>query len=333
MAATLCGMSVHGVQIAAHGGPEQMNVVELPDPEPEAGMLLVEVAAAGVNFIDTYHRGGLYPMQLPLVLGMEGAGTVTATGEGVGDVRPGDRVCWLDCLGSYATRMLVPADRAVPVPERVPLDLAAAVMLQGVTAQYLSTDTYPLATGDICLIHAGAGGVGLLLIQMAKRAGARVITTVGSPDKAELARRAGADHVIAYRDEDFGAAVERLVGPHAVDVVYDGVGRATFARGLDVLRPRGLMASFGNASGPVDPVAPLLLMDKGSLFLTRPSLRDYVAATEELRHRAGAVLAAVAAGELDVRIGARFPLSQARQAHEVLQGRRTTGKVLLTTDH
>jgi len=312
------------------GGPDVLAWGELPDPSPDDGEVLVRLGAAGVNFIDTYHREGLYPRELPFVVGVEGAGTVESVGPGVEGVRPGDLVAWADgASGSYAELVRVPADRAVPVPAGVRPPVAAAALLQGMTAHFLSHDTYRLGRGTRCLVHAAAGGVGLLLVQMAKAAGAEVFATAGSPEKGELARGAGADHVILYQDEDFAAAVERIAGPRPLDVVYDGVGRATFEGGLGLLRPRGTMVTFGNASGPVDPVSPLTLMNSGSLFLTRPTLRHYVATTAELRQRAGAVLGAVAAGELDVRIGATLPLVEARHAHELLEGRGTTGKVLL----
>ena len=312
------------------GGPEVLTWSEQADPEPGDGELLVRLGAAGVNFIDTYHRSGLYPRPLPFTPGVEGAGTVVAVGDGVQDVVAGDVVAWVDgSSGAYAELERVPAARAVPVPAGVETPVAAAGLLQGITAYFLSHDTYRLTAATRCLVHAAAGGVGLLLVQMAKSAGAEVFATVGSPDKAELARAAGADHVILYRDEDFAAAVERIAGPRPLDVVYDGVGRATFDRGLDVLRPRGTMVTFGNASGPVDPVAPLTLMAKGSLVLTRPTMRDFIASTPELRERADAVLGAVAAGTLDVRIGATLPLAEAGRAHELLEGRGTTGKVLL----
>ena len=320
---------MQAVRITAHGGPEVLEVADLPVPAPGPGEVLVDVVAAGVNFIDTYVRSGLYPAALPVVLGQEAAGTVRAVGEEVTDVAVGDVVAWAGGDGSYAQACVKKAGEVVVVPTGVDPALAAAVMLQGMTAQYLVTDTFALRGGHRCLVHAGAGGVGLLLIQLAKRAGAEVFTTVGGPQKAELARGAGADHVIDYRAEDFGAAVERIAGPKALDVVYDGVGRETFLRGLDLLRPRGTMVTFGNASGAPEPVAPLLLTQKGSLFLTRPSLGHYVATTQELRYRAGEVLGLVAAGELDVRVGLRLPLERAREAHEALEGRRTTGKVLL----
>lgn len=320
---------MRAVRISSNGGPEVLDVVDVEAPVAGEGEVVVDVAAAGVNFIDLYQRGGLYPLPLPLVLGMEGAGTVRAVGPGVDDVAVGDVVAWCDVLGSYAEQVAVPAGRTVPVPAGVDPVVAAAALLQGVTAHYLVTDTFPLAAGQRCLVHAGAGGVGLLLVQLAKRAGAEVFTTVSGPQKAALARAAGADHVIDYRTADFAAEVERLAGPAALDVVYDGVGKDTVLRGLDLLRPRGLMVTFGNASGAPDPVPPLLLAAKGSLFLTRPTMAHHVATTQELRGRAAAVYGMVARGELDVRIGERLPLAQARAAHEGLAARRTTGKLVL----
>jgi NADPH:quinone reductase len=321
---------MRAIQVSSTGGPEVLELTEVPDPTAATGEVVVQVGAAGVNFIDTYQRSGLYPVPLPFVLGQEGAGTVTAVGAGVEGVAVGDVVAWCDAVGGYAERVVLPASRVVPVPAEVGLEVAAAVILQGVTAQYLVRSTYPLAAGERCLVHAGAGGVGLLLIQLAKRAGAEVFTTVGSAAKAGLARAAGADHVIAYRDEDVVAAVERLAGPRALDVVYDGVGRDTFAGSLDLLRLRGMMVSFGNASGPVDPISPLLLAQKGSLYLTRPTIASYIATTAELRDRASEIFGLVGAGALDVRIGQRFTLADAAQAHRALEGRLTTGKVLLT---
>jgi NADPH2:quinone reductase len=322
-------VQVQAIRVTTPGGPEVLRIDEVPDPTAGEGEVVVEVAAAGVNFIDTYQRSGLYPLDLPVTLGMEGAGTVTSVGPGVADHRVGDRVAWCDVHGSYARRAVLPAPRVVPVPEDVDLLLAAAVMLQGLTAHYLTTDTFPVRSGQRVLIQAGAGGVGLLLIQLAKRGGAEVFTTVGDREKAELARGAGADHVILYRETDFGDAVERIAGPKALDVVFDGVGRATFDRGLELLRPRGMMVTFGNASGPVDPVAPLRLSQLGSLFLTRPSLMHYITGQQELRARADDVLGRVATGDLRVRIGDRIPLEQAAEAHRRLEGRLTTGKVLL----
>lgn len=321
--------TTHGACVSAPGGPEALIWAPIDLRAPGPGEVMVEVAAAGVNFIDTYQRSGLYPVAFPAVLGMEGAGTVCAVGPGASDLAVGDRVAWLDVLGSYAGRIVLPTARTVRVPDGLDLDRAAAAMLQGVTAHYLITDTYPLRAGQTALIHAAAGGVGQLLVQLAHAAGARVLATAGSPEKADLARAAGADEVVLYRDVDVVAAVERLAGPHAVDVVYDGVGAATFDAGLDVLRPRGMMVSFGNASGPVPPVAPLTLSQKGSLYLTRPMLGHYVATTQELRRRGEAVLAWVAAGTLDVRIGLQLEMKHAARAHTLLEGRQTTGKVLL----
>ncbi|MFM8529011.1 MAG: quinone oxidoreductase family protein, partial [Ilumatobacteraceae bacterium] len=278
----------------------------------------------------TYHRSGLYPMPLPFTPGMEGAGIVVAVGAEVTRFATGDRVALSASPGSYAELVRVSEDAAVPVPDAVPLDLAAAVLLQGMTAHYLVTDTFPLSAGHKCLIHAGAGGTGLLLIQMAKHFGAEVFTTVGSPDKVELVRRAGADHAILYRDVDFAAEVERIAGPKPIDVVYDGVGKSVFDRSRDVIRPRGMMATFGNASGPADPVSPLRLMQCGSLFLTRPNLMHYIATRSELEQRARDLFSWIAQGWLDVAAGARLPLAQAAAAHRLLEGRGTTGKVLLS---
>jgi NADPH2:quinone reductase len=321
--------AMRAVQVSGPGGPEVLDLVELDDCSPGPGDLVVEVAASGVNFIDTYQRGGLYPMPLPFVPGGEGAGTVVAVGDEVRDVAVGDVVAWSDAPGSYAELVRVPAARAVPVPDGVPPEVAAAALLQGMTAHFLTHDTYPLREADRCLVHAAAGGVGRLVVQLAKARGAEVFATAGSPEKLDLARSAGADHMIDYRAEDFGGAVEAIAGPRALHVIYDGVGAATFARGLDLLRPRGMMVTFGNASGPVEPVLPLTLMRKGSLFLTRPTLHDYVPTTEELRDRAADVLGAVAAGTLDVRIGGRLPLADAGEAHRLLESRGTTGKLLL----
>jgi NADPH2:quinone reductase len=321
---------VRAITVQQTGGPEVLAVDDgRPNPEPGPGDLVVRVAAAGVNFVDTYHRTGLYPRPLPFVPGAEGAGTVVAVGADVEDFATGDLVAWSDAPESYAELVGVPAARAVPVPEGVDPEVAAAAVLQGLTAHFLIHDAYPLRAGDRCLIHAAAGGVGRLAVQLAKGRGAEVFATVGSPEKAQLVRAAGADHVIDYRAEDFGDAVEAVAGPRALDVVYDGVGRTTFARGLDLLRPRGTMVTFGNASGAVDPVAPLTLMQKGSLFLTRPTLHDYVATTQELRARAADLFGAVATGALDVRIGARLPLADAAEAHRLLESRTTTGKLLL----
>lgn len=317
------------IRVESFGGPEALRLAELPEPMAGPGQLCVRVEAAGVNFIDVYHRTGLYPNPLPLVPGQEGAGTVERVGPGVEGFREGDRVGWAGVMGGYAERALVPAASAVRLPERVDARAAAAVLLQGMTAHYLCTSTYPLKPGDACLVHAAAGGVGLLLVQMAKKRGARVIGTVGSEDKALLARDAGADEVVLYDQEDFVAAARRLTGGRGVQVVYDGVGKATVARGLDALAPLGMMVSFGNASGPVDPIDPLALSRKGSLFLTRPTLGHYVAERAILERRAGDVLGAVADGSLRVRIDRTYPLAEAAEAHRALQARQTTGKLLL----
>lgn len=322
---------MQAVVISETGGPEVLAATEVPDPTPGPGELLVGVDHAGVNFIDTYKREGRYPVPLPFIAGEEGSGVVTAVGEGVTEFSVGDRVAWSGVQGAYAELAVLPADSAVAVPDQLALDDAAAVMLQGMTAHYLVHDTYPLAPGDRTLIHAGAGGVGRLLIQVAKWIGAEVFATVGSEEKVEVARAVGADHVINYRQTDFREAVEAIAGPRPLDVVYDGVGAATFDDSLALLKRRGLMASFGSASGVVPPVEPLRLTREGSLFLTRPSLGDYITDREELLNRAGAVLDAVAAGQLDVLIDRRYPLAEAADAHRALEGRQTVGKILIST--
>ena len=314
------------------GGPEVMTLAELPTPTAGPGEVLVRVAAAGVNFIDIYQRSGQYPLPLPIALGSEGAGLVEAVGEGDPEAprfAVGDRVAWAMVPGSYATHVVVPAARLVPVPAGLGLPLAAAAMLQGMTAHFLAHATYRLGPADTCLVHAAAGGVGLLLCQMAKRAGARVIGTVSTDEKAALARSAGADEIILYTQVDFVAEARRLTAGKGVDVVYDSVGLTTFDKSLDSLRPRGMVVLFGQSSGAVPPVDLQHLARKGSLFATRPRLDHYLATRAELLERAGAVLAAAAAGELTVRVGATFPLAQAARAHEELAGRKTTGKVLL----
>lgn len=318
-----------GITIRNTGGPEVMELTDLPDPVAGPSEVIVEIEAAGVNFIDTYHRGGLYPIELPLTPGLEGAGAISEVGSEVEGFAVGDRVAWTSSIGSYARRKSATADSLVHVPDSVPTDTAAAVMLQGLTAHYLATDTFPLEKGHTALIHAGAGGVGLLLTQIAKLRGAQVFTTVGSNEKAELSEAAGADHVILYRDVDFADAITEIAGHRPIDVVYDGVGKTTFDKGISVLRPRGMMVTFGNASGPVDPVSPLDLMTNGSLYLTRPTLFDYVAGPEELRSRAADLFAWIESGDLDVRIGATYPLSEAAAAHTALETRQTIGKVLL----
>jgi NADPH2:quinone reductase len=286
------------------------------------------VAAAGVNFIDTYHRSGLYEMPLPLVPGQEGAGTVTEVGDGVTGFSVGDRVAWPGATGSYATNHVVAAANAVAVPDAVDLDLAAAAMLQGMTAHYLATSTRPVEAGERCLIHAAAGGTGRLLVQIAKRRGAEVVATAGTAEKADLARSAGADHVINYSETDLIEGVEAAIGPDALDVVFDGVGAAVFDASLELLRVRGMMVTFGNASGVVPPVSPLRLTAK-SLYLTRPKLGDYIATRADLEMRAAEVFEWMTTGELDVRIGLSLPLADAAEAHRRLESRATTGKVLL----
>ena len=321
---------MRAVVVESTGGPEVLEVQDLDQPEPGPGELRVDVAAAGVNFIDIYHRTGAYPLPLPIRLGSEGAGTVSAVGAGVDDVTVGDRVAWAMVQGAgYAEQVVMPAARAVPVPEGVDLEVAAAVMLQGMTAHYLSESTYQARAGETALVHATAGGLGLLLTQMLSVKGVRVIGTTSTEEKERLARDAGAAEVIRYTEQDLRAEVERLTDGRGVDVVYDSVGKDTFDAGLDVLRPRGYMVLCGASSGPVPPFDPQVLNPKGSLFLTRPTLGHYIATREELLERGGAVLSAVAEGRLHVRIGGRYSLDEAGRAHEDLQARRTTGKLLL----
>jgi NADPH:quinone reductase len=321
---------VRAIQITESGGPEVLIPTELPDPTPGPGELLVEVAVAGVNYIDTYQRQGIYPMQLPFVPGMEGAGRVREVGAGVTGFAPGDRVAWANTLGGYAELAAIPADDAVPVPDGVSDEAAVGAALQGMTAHYLLHDSHPVRAGEDVLVHAAAGGVGLLLTQWATRLGARVIATVSTAEKEELARGAGAAEVIRYTEvDDLAAEVRALTGGAGVAAVYDGVGRDTFDASLASLARRGILVLFGASSGPVPPVDPQRLNAAGSLFLTRPKLHDHIATRDELTARAAAVYAAVAAGELDVRIGHRYPLAEARTAHEDLQSRRTTGKLLL----
>ena len=316
------------VQIERTGDPEVMGLVERADPEPGPGELLVEVAAAGVNFIDTYHRSGLYELPLPAVLGQEGAGTVLATGDETEGFAVGDRVAWCGSGGSYAQRAVVRAAVAIPVPDDISIEVAAAVGLQGMTAHYLASDCPRLRPGDRCLVHAAAGGTGRLLVQMAKLRGAEVVATVGSDAKVELARSAGADHVVNYTTTDLVAGVEAAVGPEAIDVVYDGVGAAVYDDSLQLLRPRGAMVTFGNASGPVEPKPPLHLMSK-SLWLTRPTLWSFISERSELEARAADLFSWIAAGKLDVRIAAQLPLAEAPEAHRLIQSRTLAGKILL----
>lgn len=320
---------MHAVRIHEHGGPEVLRYEEVPTPTPGEGQALVRLVACGVNFIDIYQRKGLYKIDLPATLGQEGAGVVEAVGPGVAEVKPGDRVAYSNVLGSYAEYALVPAGRLVPIPDGVTYQQAAAAMLQGMTAHYLVTSTYPLKPGDVCLVHAAAGGVGLLLVQMAKRRGAVVIGTVSTEDKAKLAREAGADHVILYTRQDFEQEVLRITEGRKLQVVYDSVGKDTFEKSLNCLALRGMLVLYGQSSGPVPPFDPQVLAQKGSLFLTRPVLWNYTATRDELLWRAGEVLGWVRSGELKLRIGRALPLSQAADAHRALEGRETTCKVLL----
>ncbi len=317
------------IQVEQTGGPEQLHYTDVPVPSPGPGQALVKVAATGVNFIDVYIRTGLYKAPLPVVPGMEGAGTVEAPATDVTLVKRGDRVAWAMVRGSYAEYAVVPAWQLVKAPDGVELNVAAAALLQGMTAHYLVRSTFSLKPGDTALIHAAAGGTGLLLVQVAKLAGARVLGTVSTEAKARLARQAGADEVILYAQQDFVTELKRLTDNRGVDVVYDSVGSTTFLKSLECLRPRGMMVSFGQSSGAVGPIEPLLLSQKGSLFLTRPTLANYVSTREELLQRAGDVLGWIAAGRLKVHIGKTYPLADAAQAHRDLEGRGTTGKLLL----
>ena len=317
------------IRFYSSGGPDVLTYEEVDDPVPAAGQALVKVDAIGLNYIDTYHREGLYPVDLPCIPGMEAAGTVAAVRAGVDQVAVGDRVAYAGVLGAYAELAAVDAGQLVPVADGVELETGAAAMLQGMTAHYLAYSTFPLDSGHTALIHAAAGGVGLLLVQMAKKAGARVIGTVSPEAKEALARGAGADEVSRYTEADFEAETMRLTDGKGVDVVYDSVGKSTFDQGLNVLRPRGNMVLFGQSSGPVPPFDPGLLNAKGSLYLTRPTMLHYASDRHELLRRAGDVFDWIAAGELDLRIGDRFQLSDAAAAHTALQGRKTTGKVLI----
>jgi len=320
---------VQAIRVHSTGGPEVLRYERVERPLPGPGQALVKVDAAGVNFIEVYQRTGRYKVALPFTPGSEAGGTVAEIGPGVSSVKVGDRVASQSFAGSYAEYSLAPADRLISLPDGVSTRLGAAVMLQGMTAHYLAYSTFPLGPGRTCLVHAAAGGVGLLLCQIARGRGARVIGTVSTEEKADLAREAGADEVILYTQQDFQAETMRLTGQGGVDVVYDSVGRTTFAKGLDSLAPRGMMVLYGQSSGPVEPIDPQLLSQKGSLFLTRPTLGHYVAAREELLERASVVLDWVADGTLKVRIGRELPLAAAAEAHRELEARRTTGKVLL----
>jgi NADPH2:quinone reductase len=320
---------MEAIQVKQVGGPEAMEVVELPVPQPKANEAVIKLAASGVNFIDVYLREGRYKAPLPFVLGQEGAGVVTEVGADTMSVKVGDRVAWTGLHGAYAEYAAVPADRLVPIPQRVSEQQAAAVMLQGMTAHYLSHDTYPLKQGETALVHAAAGGVGLLLVQMAHNIGARVIATVSTEEKAKLARAAGAHEVILYTQADFEAETKRLTGGKGVDVVYDSVGKTTFEKGLNILRPRGMMVLFGASSGAVPPFDLVALSQKGSLYVTRPTLVNYIATRDELVARSSAVFGMMATGKLQLRIEHTYPLAKAQQAHRDLEGRKTTGKLLL----
>jgi NADPH2:quinone reductase len=317
------------MQVQETGGPEVLTLVDLPKPQPKPDEVLVKISAIGVNFIDVYYREGRYPTPVPFIAGQEAAGTVAEAGAEVKAFKPGDRVAYTGIQASYAEYQAVPASRLVRIPDGITDEQAAASMLQGMTAHYLLHSSYPLKNGETALIHAAAGGMGLLLTQWAKHIGARVIGTAGSDDKAALARDAGADDVIVYTRQDFEAETKRLTNGCGVDVVYDGVGKDTFAKDLNILRPRGYLVLFGGASGPVPPFDPILLTQKGSLFLTRPSLGHYIAAREELEWRAGDVLRMIGSGKLKLLIGKKYKLEDAAQAHRDLEGRKTTGKLLV----
>ena len=317
------------IRVQSYGGADQLVYQDVEKPEPQPNEALVKIDAIGVNFIDVYHRTGLYPLPLPFTPGSEAAGTVESIGSGVSDIAVGDRVAYAMAVGSYAEYAAVPAARLVKLPEGIDAQAGAAAMLQGMTAHYLSTSTYPLKSGDTALVHAAAGGVGLLLIQMANRAGARVFGTVSTPEKARLAREAGADEVILYTQQDFQQEVRRLTDGKGVQVVYDSVGKTTFMKSLDSLAPRGVLALFGQSSGSVPSFDAAVLAQKGSLYLTRPSLANYTLTREELLWRASDVLNWITTGELKLRIERTSPLSEAAEAHRQLEGRATTGKILL----
>jgi NADPH2:quinone reductase len=317
------------VRIHAPGGPEKLAYEDAPQPAPKAGEALVKVDAAGLNYIDVYFRTGLYKAEYPLTLGMEAGGTVAAVGAGVGDVKVGDKIAYTGVPGAYAEYAVVPAARLIVLPAGVSTRQGAAAMLQGMTAHYLACSTYPLKKGDTCLVHAAAGGVGLLLCQIAKLRGARVIGTVSTDDKAKLAREAGADETIIYTRQDFEAEVKRLTDGKGLQVVYDSVGKTTFDKSLNCLAPRGLLALYGQSSGPIGPLDVAVLGAKGSLFLTRPSLNSYTAAREELVQRSSEVLGWIRDGKLKLRMEHEFPLKAAADAHRALEARQTTGKVLL----
>ena len=317
------------IRIQQPGGPEVMSLGSAPDAAPGPGEALVRVEAAGVNFIDTYHRTGLYPVPLPFTPGVEGAGVVEAVGAGVSDLAPGDRVGWVMQMGSYAEAAVRPAAKLVRLPDGVTTTQAAAALLQGMTAHYLVRSTFRVQSGMPVLVHAAAGGMGLLLCQMCRALGARVFGTVSTEAKAKAARAAGADTVIRYTEQDFAEVIREELGDEGLAVAYDSVGETTWRKSLSLLRPRGMLVLYGQSSGPVPPIDPLLLSQNGSLFVTRPTLGDYAATTDELRWRAGEVLDSVASGKLQLTIDRELPLAQAAEAHRLLEGRATTGKLIL----
>lgn len=320
---------MQAIQVTQVGGPEVLTLTDVPVPSPKPNEAVVQIKAAGVNFIDVYFREGRYPTQLPFINGQEAAGVVTEIGNDVTNLQPGDRVAYTSSLGSYAEYAAVPANRLVKIPDELDFEQAAAAMLQGMTAHYLLYSSYPLKQGETALIHAAAGGVGLLLVQMAKKIGARVIATAGTPQKAQLARDAGADECIVYTEADFETETQRLTDGKGVHVVYDGVGKATFDKDLNVLRPRGYLVLFGGSSGAVPPFDLIKLSQKGSLFITRPTLAHYTITREELEWRANDVLQSIVRGDLKLRIHKVYPLAEAAEAHRDLEGRKTTGKLLL----
>ena len=317
------------IRVHAPGAADAMKFEDVPEPQPKAGEAVVKVDAAGLNYIDVYQRSGLYKLEMPLTLGLEAGGTVTATGPGVSEVKVGDKVAYTGVPGAYAQYAAVPAARLVVLPQGVSTKQGAAIMLQGITAHYLACSTYPLKKGDACLVHAAAGGVGLILCQIARLRGAKVIGTVSTEEKAKLAREAGADETILYTKQDFAAEVKRITGGKGLQVVYDSVGKDTWEGSLNCLTPRGLIALYGQSSGPIGQIDPQILNTKGSLFLTRPSLNVYIATREELQQRAADLFGWVRDGKLKLRMEFEFPLKDAAEAHRALEGRKTTGKVLL----
>jgi NADPH2:quinone reductase len=318
------------IEVLEPGGPEKLVVADVPKPVPAAGQALVRIFASGVNFIDIYFRTGLYKADRPITLGVEGAGTVEVVGAGVTDVTPGDRVAYVMARGSHAEYAVVPASQLVQIPDGLDFTAAAAVLLQGMTAHYLTHSTFDLKPGDSCLVHAAAGGTGVMLVQMAKMRGARVFGTVGNDEKARIARESGADETIVYTTQDFETEVKRLSGGRGVDVVYDSIGKTTFDKSLNCLRPRGTLALFGQSSGSVAPIDPAVLNAKGSLFLTRPNLAHYLLTREELLWRARDVFEAVRSGRLKYRVHRTYPLADIATAHRDLESRQTSGKLVLT---